>query len=426
MNYPEARAVLDRLPRFEVKPGLERVGHLLDLLGHPEGAFPAIHVGGTNGKGSVVAMLDAVLRRAGYRVGRFTSPELTDFRDRIAIDGEWLSESEWAAGVERMEAAIDSAVDRPAQFEAITALAFDAFSHHEVDLAVVEVGLGGRFDATNMIRPILAILTNVELDHTGILGKTIEKIAREKVGISKRGVPFLVGPVPEAALSIAEKECADIGADLVRSDGLEVSRVSETDAASRYRIEASDLPNSIDLPLLGGYQCENLQIVLRAIQLLRERGLDVPSIAVEEGLAAVSWPGRFEIVRRDPTVILEGAHNVAGAEALASDIERCEPDRMRRHLLFGALADKDVTGMLDALAPSFADIVLTQSSSPRAISVEDLARIADELRIPFTCYDCVEDALIGCLPGSEPDDVWAVAGSLTVVAETRRFLEAEE
>ncbi|MGB2982472.1 MAG: folylpolyglutamate synthase/dihydrofolate synthase family protein [Candidatus Bipolaricaulia bacterium] len=425
MDYEEARDVLDRLPTLEVKPGLERVDRLLDVLGRPERAYPAIHVGGTNGKGSVVAMLDAVLRSAGYRVGRFTSPAVVDFRERITIDDSWLSEADWAAGVERIAPALADASDPPAQFEAVTAIAFDAFRRHAVDVAIVEVGLGGRFDATNRVEPILAILTNVSYDHTAILGETLERIAWEKVGIAKRGVPFLTGPLPEGVEMIVEKECADVGAVLEKSEGLDVSLASEGAKTVEYRVAAAGFPDRIDLSLLGGYQEENLRISLRAIELLREGGFDVPASAVREGLRTVSWPGRFEIVRRSPTVILEGAHNVAGARALADDIERYAPDRARRHLVFGSLADKDVAGMLGVLVLAFSDVALTQSTSPRALPVEELARLMGEVPIPFACYDSVEGALAVCLPSSGAEDVWVVAGSLTVVAEARRYLEGE-
>ena len=423
MDYAQARAALDRLPRFEVKPGLERIGRLLEALGHPERAYPAIHVAGTNGKGSVVAMLDAVLRYAGHRVGRFTSPEVIDFRDRIVVDGRWLSEAEWAAGVERMADAMNEPGDPPAQFEAITALALDAFARHAVDVAVVEVGLGGRFDATNLVEPILSILTNVSLDHTAILGDSIERITWEKVGIAKEGTPLLIGALPASALPIVERECADVGAELLRSDEITVLRISEGDIFTSYRVNSAGLPESVDLPLLGGYQRENLAIVLRAIQFLRERGVRVPSSAVAEGLRTVSWPGRFEVVRRSPTVILEGAHNLGGAQALAADIDRRLPDLARRKLLFGVLADKDAAGMLATLAPHFGHVALAQSASPRALPVEKLERLMDGLRVPLTCYDSVESALAAGLASADPDDVWVVAGSLTVVAEARRFLE---
>ncbi len=426
MDYREARAVLDRLPRFEVKPGLERVGRLLDALGHPERAYPSIHVAGTNGKGSVVAMLDAVLRSAGFRVGRFTSPEVVDFRDRITIDGRWLSEAEWALGVERMAPALDEAEDTPAQFEAITALALDAFARHGVDVAAVEVGLGGRFDATNLVEPILTILTNVSLDHASILGDRLDRIAWEKAGIGKSGVVLLTGDLSPEIETIVAAASSETGASLVDAANVDVSLVSETGGLATYRVGATGLAERIDLSLLGGYQRENLRIVLRAVQLLRDRGLDLPSAAVAQGLRSVSWPGRFEVVRRSPEVILDGAHNVAGAAALAAEIERRVPQRSRRHLVLGILADKDVAGIAGTLVPRFVDVALTRSASPRALPVEELARQLDGLSVPVTCYDAVAEALAASLATAREDDVWVVAGSLTVVAEARRFLEGGE
>ena len=423
MDYAAARAVLHRLSRFEVKPGLERISHLLEGLGHPERAYPAIHVAGTNGKGSVVAMLDAVLRAAGYRVGRVTSPELLDFRDRVAIDGAWLPEEDWAAGVERMGSMIDEMSDQPAQFEAITAFALDAFAQAMIDVAVVEVGLGGRFDATNVTSSILSILTNVSLDHTAILGDSIEKIAWEKAGIAKKDVPLLVGPLEREALSIVENECGEVGAKLVRAADLGIDLEPDSAEAGSYRIAGPDLPERVTLSLLGGYQRENLELALAAIELLRAQGFDLPSDAVREGLESVTWPGRFEVVRQAPTVILEGAHNLAGAQALAADVERFAPDRAHRSLLFGVLGDKDAAGMLDALGPRFERVALTASSSPRALAVSDLGKLADELCVPHACYDSVASALDAELAASAPEDVWFVAGSLTVVAEARRYLE---
>jgi len=425
MNYVEARAVLDELPRFEVKPGLERIGRLLERLGHPQHGLPSIHVAGTNGKGSVVAMLDSILRAAGFRVSRFTSPEIVDFRDRIAIDGEWLSEDEWAHAVERMATALSEGDDRPAQFEAVTAVAFDAFARFRVEVAVVEVGLGGRFDATNLVEPILTILTNVSLDHTGILGDSIERIAWEKAGIAKRGVPLLVGPLsPEAGKVVTA--CADeAGATLVDASQIDVAPLEDVGGFARYRVGAADLPDRLDLGLLGRTQLENLRLALGAVRLLRARGLEVPSTAVQEGLRSVSWPGRFEVVRRSPMVILDGAHNVAGAEALAEEMKCRVPERSRRHLILGILADKDVSGIVDALVPRFASVAVTRSSSPRALPVEELARHVDGRSIPFTCYDSVAEALGASLTDAGGDEVWVVAGSLTVVGEARRFLEGE-
>jgi dihydrofolate synthase/folylpolyglutamate synthase len=218
MQYAASRALVDRLPRFEVKPGLERIVRLLSSLGHPERSFPAIHVTGTNGKGSVVAMLAAMLQCAGYRVGRYTSPDVVDFRDRICVNGGWISEAAFAAAVERMASELFASGDLPSQFEALTAVGFEHFRARSVDVAVVEVGLGGRFDATNVVAPILTVLTNVSLDHTALLGSTVAEIAWEKAGIAKPGVPMVIGKWCPNADAVVAAECSAVGAPLRYAD----------------------------------------------------------------------------------------------------------------------------------------------------------------------------------------------------------------
>lgn len=423
MDYAEARALLERLPQLEVKPGLSRTACLLDALGHPERAFPAVHVAGTNGKGSVVAMLDAVLREAGYRVGRFTSPELIDFRDRIAIGGEWLPETDWTAGIARMESVLVGSQDPPTQFEAIAALAFGAFSRHAVDVALVEVGLGGRFDATNVIRPLASLLCNVSLDHSAVLGASVEEIAWEKAGIAKSGVPLLYGELPPEAEAIVLAECEDVGAVPIPAAEIDVERTHVDWETATYRIAHSGLPNSVELGLLGGYQRENLRLALGAIELLRERGFDISEAAVLAGLRNARWPGRFEVVRRAPNVVLEGAHNVAGAERLAADIETFVPQRGRRHLLLGVLADKDAEGIGRALAGSFDRAALCASGSPRALPVDRLREAVGGLFPQSTWYDSVVGALEGVVPSLTNEEALVVTGSLTVVAEARGWLK---
>jgi folylpolyglutamate synthase/dihydrofolate synthase len=423
MDYAAARAVLDRLPRLEVKPGLSRTNRLLDGLGHPERAFPAVHVAGTNGKGSVVAMLDGVLRRAGYRVGRFTSPELIDFRDRVEIDGQWLPEAEWADGIARMEAELVDSSDPPTQFEAIAALAFDAFSRHAVDIALIEVGLGGRFDATNVVRPLVSILCNVSLDHTAVLGDSIEQIAWEKAGIAKPGVPLLFGDLPKEAEALLHVECEEVGAVPISAAGFEVERSRVDWETATYRVARPGFPDSLELGLLGGYQRENLRVALGAIEILREAGFEVSETAIAEGLRAVRWPGRFEVERRRPNVVLEGAHNVAGAEWLVKDIEALVPERSRRRLVLGVLADKDAEGIGRALAGAFDRAALCASESPRALPVDRLREAVGGLFLRSTCYDSVVGAMEELVPALDSEDTLVVAGSLTVVAEARRWFE---
>ena len=421
MTYSEVRALLDTLPRFEVKPGLERTRRLLDVLDHPEDRFPAIHVAGTNGKGSIVAMLASVLQQAGLRVGRYTSPEVLEFRDRIVVNGDWISEQELADGVSRMQGAL-AGEDVPSQFEAITALALEHFARHAVDIAVVEVGLGGRFDATNVVSPVLTVLSNVAIDHQWILGESLEEIAWEKAGIAKAGVPLVHGSLAAPVLKIVSGECENVGAIAVSAEDTDVVRTSVDWDAARYRATLSGRGIEIELPLLGGYQLENLRLVLRTIELLREQGLIVPDQAVVEGLRTVEWPGRFEVVRRAPTIVLEGAHNVAGARVLATDIASMVPEQAHRHVVFGVLADKDARGMLDALVPAFGRIALCQSESPRALRVRELHERAAARSLGVAWYHSVDEAMEAVLPSLGEADVLVVAGSLTVVAEARRGL----
>jgi len=427
MTFAEARSLLAQLPTLEVKPGLERIERLLEALGHPERAFPVVHVAGTNGKGSVVAMLDSVLRCAGYHVGRYTSPELIDIRERITLDGEWISREALAERVGGLSGHLSVDTDPPTQFEALTALAFSAFAQAKADLAVVEVGLGGRFDATNCARSVLTILTNVAFDHVDILGGTIEKIAWEKAGIVKPGVPLVTGEIPPEAEAVVNHECSDARATRVDSRLFRLARAAAGGLSAEFRLSRPGFPEVVRLPLLGGYQMENLRVALSAIAQLRNLGWKIPADAVSAGLSAVQWPGRFEIVRRSPTFILEGAHNPAGARVLAEDIAALVPDAGNRHLLFGALADKDVDGMLEVLAPVFGHVSLCQSASPRAHDAEQLVEHLGERSEPVAWYDSVGCAIDSIVPLLDVDDVLVVAGSLTVVAEARRrLLEGNE
>jgi len=421
MDYAESRALLDRLPQFEVKPGLERIDRLLSFLWHPERSFPAIHVTGTNGKGSVVAMLAAILQCAGYCVGRYTSPDLIDFRDRICVDGEWVSEAAFAAAVAQMAPELFASGDLPSQFEALTAIAFEHFRESAVDIAVVEVGLGGRYDATNVVAPILTVLTNVSLDHTALLGSTVAEIAWEKAGIAKPGVPMVIGKLHPSAEAAVTAECARVGAPLHDTD-VQVERKASAGRAGAYLIRGDHLPQQVDLPLLGAYQLDNLRLALTCVLLLRERGWSLPLDAVAAGLASVRWPGRWELMRANPAVLLDGAHNVAAASVVAQAIVEWEPDRQRRTLLVGILRDKDVGGVVAALAPHFGRIGVAASSSPRALGSDELAVYVEKHVERCIRYDSVEEGVRDLVRRADPRDTILVTGSLTVVAEARRAL----
>ena len=425
MNYEEARQFLDRFPRFEVKPGLRRIQALVKALDYPHLAYPTIHVGGTNGKGSVVAMLDAVLHNAGFSVGRFTSPEVIDFRDRIVVNGEWISENDLAAGISRI-AAIEAFDEVPSQFEIIAALAFDHLARSGIEIGVIEVGLGGRFDATNVIRPELAVLTNVSLDHQAILGDTVEAIAWEKAGIAKADVALLIGDVPASVHEIVHSECEKVGAVPKTVDGIDVKRVFRDCAVAVYQVEWGGNVRKLEIPLIGSAQADNLRLVLGAIAELRARGFEIPDDAVVEGLRSVHWPGRFEVIRKRPTIVLDGAHNPAAIRALASDIVDFIPNPKRRFLLYGTLADKDVDTSLAALRDVFPMIAICASDSPRALPVGQLVEKVERHFYRITQYHSIAKGIESWLAQADAEDVLVITGSLTVVGEARRWLMEEE
>jgi len=422
MDTQEARQALDRFPRFEVKPGLSRIRQLLEAVQQPQGAYRTIHIGGTNGKGSVSAMLDAVLRQAGYRVGRFTSPELIDFRDRIVVDGEWITEQALADAVVRLTPAIEALDETPSQFEVIAAIAFEHLAHSSVDVGVIEVGLGGRFDATNVVHPELSIVTNVTLDHQAILGDTVEKIAWEKAGIAKPGVPLLMGNLLPPAAAVVRAECDVVGAILKTTEGIHARRVSRDWDAAVYDVEWAGDVRELSIPLIGSAQRANLEVVLAAIGELRKRDFELSDEDVVRGLRSVRWPGRLEVARRQPTVLLDGAHNPAAIEALADDIVELVPNPERRFLLYGTLADKDAETSLALLGDIFPSIDLCASSSSRSMSSEKLLEKASRHFSRSSQYHSVVEGVKLWLAQADPEDVLLVTGSLTVVGEARHWL----
>lgn len=431
-GYREALTCLERLPSRLVKPGLERIEYLLARSGKPQLYLEgrAIHIGGTNGKGSLVAMLSQVLREAGYRVGSYTSPHLVDWCERIGIDGQPIPQEELARLILRLRPIWEEMTeDPPTVFEALTAVAFQYFREQAVDLAVIEVGLGGRFDATNVLqRSLVAIITHVEADHLDLLGPTLERVAWEKAGIAKPGVPLLTGERRPHLLKVIAEECRRQGAELhpVRIE----PELVEFDW-ERQLFQIGDI--TLELGLLGVYQQENLAVALQAVELLRERGLEIPDEAVRRGLARARWPGRFEVVRQRPWVVLDGAHNPSGARALLATLklywERhlAGGDSGRRWLLFGALGDKNLEEMAQALFPWFDRLILTKPDYYRAAEPEALEALAGRLgRLPpMEVITPAGEALQWALERLDPGDLLVATGSLYLIGELKREREQE-
>ena len=358
-------AWLFALEPFGIKFGLENISTIVARLGHPERAFRSVHIAGTNGKGSVTAMVDAALRAAGHRSARYTSPHLVDLSERFVVGGRPVTERALATTVADVRDAIDGlradgGLDvQPTFFEVTTASAFELFRRASVDIAVLEVGLGGRLDATNVVSPpglVATAITSIAFDHQLYLGTTLREIAIEKAGIIKHGVPVVVGPLePDAAAAIDE--------------------VAASRAAPVIRARATDC-DGMTIGLAGAHQRSNAAVAMRVLQLLDARGVAVPDRAIETGLADPHWPGRLEVRRlaNGRELLLDAAHNPAGAAALASYL-RAE-DGEARPLVFAAMRDKDVSGMFAALLPAVGRLVITRASNARSADPEWLAEQA--------------------------------------------------
>ena len=430
------KALQTRFPTRMV-PDLDRITDLLDLLGSPQRGYPSIHITGTNGKTTTARMIDALLRAFGIRTGRYTSPHLESVTERIAIDGAPLDPETFAQTYDDVapyaELVDGRHPDRVTYFELLTAMAFAAFADAPVDVAVLEVGLGGRWDATNVVDAPVAVVTPIGLDHVGILGDTIEAIATEKAGIVHAGATAVVATQPEAALGPLRARAAEVGASL-RVQGLDFGVRSRTLAVGGQLLDLEGLGGTYDgivLPLHGAHQAGNAATALAAVEAFFGAGTDgrgrIDIEVVREGFAQVTSPGRLEVVRRGPTVLLDGAHNPAGAAALAAAIEE-EFDFDRLIAVVAVLDDKDAAGLLGELEPVVSDIVVTTNTSPRALPVDALAEVAAEVFgdhrvVPAARLDdAIERALALAEAGPLGGGGVLVTGSIVTVGEARRLL----
>ncbi len=373
------------LEQIRIKFGLANIRTLLDRLGHPERAFRSVHVAGTNGKGSVTAMVDAALEAAGHRSGRYTSPHLIDLTERFVIDGHRVEPAALVAAVADVRDAIDdlratgALTVQPTFFEVTTGVAFELFRRAGVDTAVVEVGLGGRLDATNVITPVVSAITSIAFDHQRYLGTTLHDIAREKAGIIKPGVPVVVGEVAPEAFAAIERVARERGTEIIRaSEGVTMSsgvRLQPDHSTIRLRTPTRDY-GEIDLALAGAHQVANALVAVRVLEVVDAHGVAVPQEAVVKALANVCWPGRLDrrTLPGGREVLLDAAHNPAGAAALAAYLDSEGGEKLP--LVFAAMRDKDVRGMFQALLPSVGAVVVTRVSNRRTMEPGALAEQA--------------------------------------------------
>ena len=424
------KALLARWPENRIAPTLERIAALVDILGSPQLTYPTIHVGGTNGKTTTARMIDALLFEMGLRTGRFTSPHLESYLERISINGQPIDAKELIFSFNDVSPyfdLMDSKFDNPISFfEAITALAFAAFAEHPIDVGVIEVGMGGQWDATNVVDADVSVITPIGLDHMEYLGNTITEIAATKAGIIKeQGFVVLAQQTPEAAVELLRR-AAEVGADVAR-EGLEYSIDSRAIAVGGQLISVTGLRGHYDdifLPLHGKHQASNAAAALIAVEaFFGEQDLDID--AVRAGFANVTSPGRCEVIHRDPTIILDAAHNPHGAKAIAETM----PSEFTFDDVTGIvalMADKDALGILQALEPVMNQIIVTCNSAERSMNVVDLTKLAtqvfgaDRVFAEDTLQAAIDRATKDAIrPLSDESLAILITGSVVTVGEAR-------
>jgi dihydrofolate synthase/folylpolyglutamate synthase len=419
---------------------LGRMYALLRLMGDPQLRYKVIHVAGTKGKGSTSAMMASALKASGYRVGFYTSPHLSDYCERIQINGISISHELFTALVEEIKPFV-AQVEKLTTFEISTALGFWYFAREDVDVAVVEVGLGGRLDATNVVWPLVSVITSLSLDHMDVLGDTLAKIAAEKAGIIKQGRPLVLSPQREEARLVVTRMAEERQAPLtlVGHDYLYAPWSHSLSGQSMLVWPAADQPLvdeyiesggrenweplRLSLPLLGHHQVENAATAYSALQVARAEGLLIPDSAIQKGFSEVFWPGRFEVLRRNPLLIVDSAHNRNSAQKLRQAIDDYLPAQPVI-LIFGASEDKDVKGMFAELLPRVRQVIATESVHPRAMPADELVNLAHRFGLPAQKVLPLEEAVDQALRMAGNEFAIVAAGSLFVAAAVREIWES--
>ena len=400
MNYTESLEYIHSINWCFCKPGLERIAELCHRLGDPQKHLKFVHVAGTNGKGSTSSMLESVLRAAGYKTGLYTSPYIREFNERMRINGENIDNDELAKITSDIRPIADSMTDKPTEFELITAVAFEYFYRNKCDIVVLEAGMGGRLDSTNIIdTSVLSIITGISLDHTAFLGDTVAKIAAEKAGIIKQGVPVLFGGSDDEARDVIAKRAAQMNACFEQVDYRKLSVKEMSLSASTFDFsEYKDM----QIALLGEYQPRNAAVVLSAIDILRREGFDISAKSVRYGLAAARWAARFEVISKDPLVIFDGAHNAEGISAAVRSIKRYFGDE-KVYVLSGVLKDKDYYAIAKDISSIASHAFTMTPDNPRALAAKDYAEVLSQNGVNALAYDSIESALMSAKDQAKKD-----------------------
>lgn len=432
MNYEETLDYLfAQLPMFHrigaaaYKANLDNTHAICEFLDHPENKFRSIHIAGTNGKGSTSHMLAAILQSAGYKTGLYTSPHLIDFRERIRINGEMISKNAVVEFVEKYKTQFEKV--QPSFFEWTVGLAFDYFANEKVEIAVIETGLGGRLDSTNVITPLLSVITNISWDHANLLGDTLKKIAAEKAGIIKNEIPVVIGEVREETAVVFTDKAASVSAPIVFAEVLLRAEQKETTVPDRqvFSIYAGKqlLFDSLEIDLAGHYQRKNILTVIESVLKLNENGFRIEEEHIRAGLGNVrgltGLMGRWQTISESPRIVCDVGHNEDGIREILNQLALLSYDRL--HIVFGVVNDKDVTSILKLL-PVNARYYFCKANLPRALGQEELKNQAQNFGLMGEAYDTVYDAFLAAKNAAEKSDFVFIGGSTFVVAEILQAL----
>ena len=428
MKYQEAIKYITEVGNFGSNYGLERTYKLLEFLDNPHGKLKIIHVAGTNGKGSTTAMITSMLKEAGYKVGMYTSPFLEEFEERIQINGENIPKEKLAQLITKIKYAVDKVIEEgynhPTEFEIITVLMFLYFATEEVDFAVVEVGLGGRLDSTNVITPILSVITSISFDHTNLLGNTLEEIATEKAGIIKSCIPTVIYPQEEVAEIVISSKCQELDSKLYKinkEDAKLINIIKEDKIYQQVKVKLDD-EYDVKLPLLGEHQILNLAVALKALEVIKDKAPKLNMESIVKSIATVRWNGRLEIMSNSPYVVIDGAHNIQGITQLNKNINKYF-EYKDMYLILGILADKDVEDMVKVITPKAKKVFTVTPNSMRAETAEELLEEVKKYNESCEAYNDYKNAFEDALKLCKKDDLLLISGSLYMIGEMRGIIK---
>lgn len=431
MNYDEAMSYIKNTAKFGSNYGLSRTEKILELLGNPHKKLKCIHIGGTNGKGSTTAMLNAILMEAGLKTGMYISPFIEEFEERIQINGENIPKEHLSSIITKVSQAVDEVIklgfEHPTEFEIITCAMFLYFYKMQVDYAIIEVGLGGRLDSTNVINPILSIITSISYDHMHILGDTLEKIANEKAGIIKDGVPLILYPQDDESLKVIEERCKEKKSTIIKVprdcvDLVQVTNNSNDDYIQKIVVKTKECNYNIDLSLLGKHQLLNCATVIHAVEQLKSMGIEIERRHINLALEKVKWPGRMEVMSTEPLVVIDGAHNIDGIKKLTESIDTYFSYN-KLVLILGILADKQVEQMVKTIVPKAEKIIAVTPNSDRAEIGAELAEVIKRYNSNVEVIEEYSEALKIGIENCGSQDLLLICGSLYMIGGMRGIIK---